>query len=76
MRKSLSATVLLLILSCPALAGDMLTPPVAPPPQPVTTSAAPSPADEIPAPADDPAAQDITLDEIAVSILESLLAIL
>lgn len=32
MRKSLLASVLLLALCCPALAGDMLCPPVAPPP--------------------------------------------
>lgn len=76
MRKSLCVSVLLLALCCPALAGDMLTPPAAPPPQPVTTSAAPSPDDEIPAPADDPTAQDISVTQIAVSLFESLLAIL
>jgi len=78
MRKSLSASVLLLVLCCPALAGDMLTPPVVPPPQPVTTSVITSPDGEIPdpAPADDSTTQDISVTEIAVSIFESLLAII
>ena len=80
MRKSLSASVLLLVLCCPTFAGDMLTPPVAPPPQPATTSTsvAPSSGGEVadPAPVDDSTAQDVSVTQLAVSIFESLLAIL
>jgi hypothetical protein len=77
MRKSLNASVLLLVLCCHAFAGDMLTPPIVPPPS-STTPVAPSPDDEIPdpAPTDNPTTQDILLTEIAVSILESLLPII
>jgi hypothetical protein len=76
MRKSLSASVLLLVLCCPAFAGDMLTPPAAPPP-PAPMSSAPSPDDEVfvSAPADGSTTQDISLTEIAVNIFESLLAV-
>ena len=78
MRKSLSASVLLLVLCCPAFAGDMLTPPAAPPPPPAATYVAPSPDDEFrdPAPVDDSTAQDISVTWLAVSIFESLLAVI
>ena len=77
MRKSLSASVLLLVLCCPAFAGDMLTPPAAPPP-PAATYLAPSPDDEFPDPAPvvDSTAQDISVTRLAVSIFESLLAVI
>lgn len=77
MRKSLSATLLLLVLCCPASAGDMLTPPAAPPP-PAPALVAPGSVDEIsdPAPVIDATAGDISVAEVAVSIFESLLAIL
>ncbi len=76
MRKSLSACVLLLALCCPAVAGDMLTPPISPPT--AKSTAAPNPDEEIsdPAPEDDPTTQDISVTGIAVSLLESLLAII
>lgn len=83
MRKSLSVSVLLLVLCCPAFAGDMLTPPVAPPPPPApyvstsaTTPTAPSLDEAIPAPEDGSATQNISVTQIAVSIFESLLAII
>lgn len=79
MRKSLSVSILLLALCCPAMAGDMLTPPVATPPPTatsVTTSSALCPDGESTAPADDLATQDISVSRIAVSIFESLLALL
>lgn len=77
MRKSLGASVLLLVLCCPAFAGDMLTPPAAPPP-PTARYAAPSPGGEVlaPTPVDYSTAQEISVVEIAVNIFESLLAVL
>ena len=77
MRKSLRASVLLLVLCCPSFASDMLTPPVAPPPT-STTTLAPEADGEI---TDSTAVVDSTTQEIfvtglAVSIFESLLAIL
>jgi hypothetical protein len=77
MRKSLSVAVLLLVLCSPTFAGDMLTPPVVPPSSPAT-SVASSPDDEIleTAPSDESTTQGITVTEIAVSIFESLLAII
>ena len=77
MRKSLRASVLLLVLCCPAFAGDMLTPP-APPPPPITMNSAPSPDGEVsdPAPVDNSTAQDISLTDIVVSIFESLLTVI
>lgn len=81
MRKSLNASVLLLVLCCPVFAGDMLTPPITSPivkTSATTGSGDERPGDEVPdpPPADDQTAQDISLTGIAVSILESLLAIL
>ena len=77
MRKSLSACVLLLVLCCPVFAGDMLTPPAAPPP-PSATYVAPSPDDEVsdPAPVDASTEQEISVTWLAVSIFESLLAVI
>ncbi len=77
MRKSLSTFVLLLALCCPALAGDMLTPPTVPQP-PATNSVASAPDDETSEATaeEDSAAQAITATQIAVSIFESLLAII
>jgi hypothetical protein len=78
MRKSLSTSVLLLVLCCPAFAGDMLTPPVTTPLPSTTTSVAPSPEDELtdPATVDEPTTQDISVTRIALSLFESLLAII
>ena len=78
MRKSLSTFVLLLALCCPALAGDMLTPPVTTLPPSNMTSGAPSPEVEIiePATEDESTTQDISVTRLALSIFESLLAII
>lgn len=77
MRKSLSASALLLVLCCPTFAGDMLTPPAPPPPVP-STYVAPSPDDEIrdPTTTDTSTGLDISLTDIAVSIFESLLTVI
>ncbi len=77
MRKSLSATLLLLVLCCPASAGDMLTPPAAPPPPaPAIVAAGSGNENADPAPVIDATEGDISMTEVALSILESLLAIL
>jgi hypothetical protein len=78
MRKSLNTFVLLLVLCCPVFAGDMLTPPVTTPPPSTTTSVSPSPEDEItdPATVNEPSTQDISVTQIALSIFESLLAVI
>jgi hypothetical protein len=78
MRKSLNTFVLLLVLCCPAFAGDMLTPPVTTPPPSSTTSVAPKPEDEItnPATVDEPTTQDISVTRIALSIFESILTVI
>ena len=82
MRKFLSAFVLLLVLCCPAFAGDMLTPPIVTP-QPCTTSGAPATNDETSDTAtetrtaeDDSTTVGISATRVALSIFESLLAIL
>ena len=78
MRKSLSASALLLVLCCPALAGDMLTPPAAPPPPTATYVCAPDSDDEVsdPVPVDGSIEQEILVTRLAVSIFESLLAVI
>lgn len=79
MRKFISTFVLLFVLCCPAFAGEMLTPPVAPPPPPSTvTSAAPAPEDEVADPfiVDAPTTPDVSVTQMALSILESLLSII
>jgi hypothetical protein len=77
MRKSLSASALLLVLCCPAFAGDMLTPP-APPPPTAPYVCAPGSDEEVsdPIPVDGSIAQDISVTQLAVSIFESLLAVI
>ena len=82
MRKFLSTFVLLLVLCCPAFAGDMLTPPIVMPP-PSTTSVAPATDGETSDPAadaqtaeDDSATLEISATRMALSIFESLLAII
>jgi hypothetical protein len=82
MRKSLNASVLLLVLCCPAFAGDMLTPPAAPPPAPATYTQpndTPDLSDDDssdPAVTKDSTTQGISAAEITVSFFENLLAIL
>jgi hypothetical protein len=76
MRKFISTFVLLFVLCCPAFAGEMLTPPAAPP-SPVI-SAAPAPEDEIaaPPPADVSTTPGVSVAQMALSVLESLLSII
>lgn len=77
MRKSLSTFALLLALCCPAFAGDMLTPPYAPPP-PSTMTVAPEPDDEVRdlSAVDGSKAPDVSMTGLALSLLERLLAII
>jgi hypothetical protein len=76
MRKSLSASVLLLTLCCPTFAGDMLTPPINTTTS-TTTAVETAPEEENTAPStgDEEASPDISL-QITLTLVESLLAII
>jgi hypothetical protein len=72
MRKSLSASILLLALCCPAFAGDMPTPPAAPLPSPSPTAKEPASGGEVTS----PTVLDDSLTTISVILVESALALL
>lgn len=78
MRKFIGTFVLLFVLCCPAFAGEMLTPPVAPPPPSPVTSVPSTPEDEVAEPAgvDAQTTPDVMVAQMALSILESLLSII
>ena len=72
MRKSFSAFALLIVLSCPTFAGDMLTPPIVNPTAVETVTEGENPDSST---GDEAVTEDISL-QLTLTLVEGLLAII